>query len=550
MPGKTNNRKYIFLSAGLLYCFFTVLFFAPCLRDIGSFLIGPAEDNLSHLWDIWWAGRVFSGHPGSLSFSNYIFYPQGSSLVFQALSFYNLFIAVILKPLFNPVLIYNLLILSSFVLSGLGAFMLARYLTGSAYAALIGGFIFAFNPSHFAHSLHHIELASIQFIPFFVLYFIRALRHNSRRDLFLAALFFFLNSISSLYYLVLGIYFIGFSYAYLAYSRKRFFLPDVFRKSAIIILPVVFALAPWLLKMAQLGLRHPEAAGLENPGIFVIDLLALVVPHSYHLLATPGSAIWQINSMFTGNSWEATGYLGVVALVLVILALPGIVKKTLKYFFGALLFLLLSMGTHIHILGWQSPVLLPYALIRHIPLLSVMHTPSRAIVYVYLFLAIIVSFAVKHLYQVYDFKPIRKGMIVSLAALLLFCDYYAVCDEATEISCPSAYKMIKRENGDFGILDLPGSDYTYYARYMMYQTFHEIPIVQGYIARKIGVSLADRLEFRDLKEQKGQLAANKVKYIVLHKYLIPLAFRGRIALYKERYKITHEDDEIIIFQVY
>ena len=549
MPQGRSKSKYILPAVTLAYCFFTALFFSPCIKEIAHSLIGPAEDNLSHFWDIWWAGRVFIEHKGALDFSNYIFYPEGSSLLFQAFSFYNLFFALLLKPLFNPVCAYNLLILSTFVLSGIGAFMLVRYLTGDTAAAFAGGFIFAFNPSHFAHSLHHIELASIQFIPFFVLYFIKSLRGGSKKDLFLASMFFALNGISSLYYFVLGALFICLSYAYLAFKRREFFPADIFRKSVIIIMPAALLLMPWLFKMARLGLGHPETAGFSNPDIFVIDSLALFLPHPYHWFS--GNGILQyINSRFTGNPWEQTGYLGIVGIVLVIMAFKGIWKETKKYFLAGLPFLALSFGSYVHIFGWQSPVPMPYALIRHVPLLSVMHTPSRAIVYVYLFFAIIVSFALKYLYQVYSFRYLKKTMAFSLVGLLLFCDYYSVCGASIPVYCPAAYGAVKTGEGEFGILDLPGRNYTYAARYMMYQTFHGIPIAQGYISRKVGTSLIDRLETEDLAGQKKQLAAHRIRYIVIHKYLIPLAFRGRISLYKENYGSIYEDAENVVFQVY
>ncbi|MFA5157016.1 MAG: hypothetical protein WC532_06460 [Candidatus Omnitrophota bacterium] len=549
MPKKSVSSRYVFLAAILAYCFFTAVFFSPCLKEIALSLIGPAEDNLSHFWDIWWANKVFVGHSGSMAFSNYIFYPEGSSLLFQAFSFYNLFIAVILKQFISPVFAYNLLILSTFVLSGIGAFLLVRYLTKDPFAAAVGGFIFAFNPSHFAHSLHHIELATIQFIPFFVLYFIKALRYNSKKDLFLAGLFFALNSVSSLYYFVLGVIFVCLGYVYLVFRRRRFFLPDALKKSVLTLLPAVLILGPWLFKMAKVGLNHPETAGLRNPDIFVIDLLALIVPHPYHALAD--SSIFQyINTRFTGNPWEQTGYLGIISIVLVILAFKGIKKQAAKYFLAALPFLALSMGTSVHIFGWQSSIPLPYALMKHIPLLSVMHTPSRAIVYVYLFWAVIVSFAIKYLYRAYGFKLIRRGLAFFLVSLLLFCDYYSVCAAITPVYCPPAYKTIGKDTEKFGILDLPAYNYMYAARYMMYQTFHALPIVQGYISRRVGKPLISRLELNDLSLQKLQLSVNKVKYIVIHKYLIPLEARGRIRLYKENYRLIYEDEENIVFRVY
>ena len=117
------------LFAGLMYLCATVIFFYPCLKDLGSSLIGPPEDNMRNLWDIWWAHKVFIGHDGSLFFTRYLYFPEGSTLLYHSVSFFNLFITLCAAPLRNPVLVYNLLVLHTFVVAGLGAYLLIRHLT-------------------------------------------------------------------------------------------------------------------------------------------------------------------------------------------------------------------------------------------------------------------------------------------------------------------------------------------------------------------------------------------------------------------------------------
>ena len=113
--------------------------------------------------------KDFSFNGLSLDFSSYIHYPQGTSLLYQPYSFYNLFLSVIMAKLLPPAAIYNLLVMHSYILAGVGAFLLIKYLLKDSFLAIIGGFLFAFNPSHFAHSLGHLNIMSIQFIPFFFL---------------------------------------------------------------------------------------------------------------------------------------------------------------------------------------------------------------------------------------------------------------------------------------------------------------------------------------------------------------------------------------------
>ena len=112
----------------------------------------------------------------------------------------------------------NATLLASFPLAGLGAFCLVRHLTRSTVGGLIGGFIFAFNPSHVAHTLHHAGVASIEFLPFFVLCYLLALERRSNAWLAAAAIFYALSALSCWYFLFYGAYFLGFQ---LLYERIR-----------------------------------------------------------------------------------------------------------------------------------------------------------------------------------------------------------------------------------------------------------------------------------------------------------------------------------------
>ncbi len=65
----------------------------------------------------------------------------------------------------NPILVYNLLFLSTFVLSGLGMYLFVRELTGSPLAGFVAGLLFAFAPYRLAQS-SHLQVLSSQWMPF------------------------------------------------------------------------------------------------------------------------------------------------------------------------------------------------------------------------------------------------------------------------------------------------------------------------------------------------------------------------------------------------
>jgi hypothetical protein len=69
----------------------------------------------------------------------------------------------------GPVAAYNLLVLSSFPLAALFAYLLARDLTRSTAAAVFAGMTYAFLPVHLAHAAYHPHVSQIQWLPLYLL---------------------------------------------------------------------------------------------------------------------------------------------------------------------------------------------------------------------------------------------------------------------------------------------------------------------------------------------------------------------------------------------
>ena len=117
----------------------------------------------------------------------------------------------------NPILCYNLLFLSTFVLSGLGMYQLVHELTGNRTAGFVAGLVFAFAPYRLPQS-SHLHVLSSQWMPFVVYGLMRYF--SSRRLLPLggAALALVLQNLSSGYYLL---YFAPFAAAFVLWEIWR-----------------------------------------------------------------------------------------------------------------------------------------------------------------------------------------------------------------------------------------------------------------------------------------------------------------------------------------
>lgn len=111
-------------------------------------------------------------------------FPEGTPLYYQSFAYPKVFAVALLSKVAGtnvPTLLFlqNMSLLISFPLAGVGAFYLVRHFTQNVAGALVGGFIFAFNPSHVAHVMHHTHVSSIEFIPFFVLSYLLAIEKKA-----------------------------------------------------------------------------------------------------------------------------------------------------------------------------------------------------------------------------------------------------------------------------------------------------------------------------------------------------------------------------------
>jgi hypothetical protein len=69
----------------------------------------------------------------------------------------------------GPVAAYNWLVLLSFPLSAVAAYLLARHLGLSRTGATVAGMLYAFSPFHLAHAAYHPHIAQTQWLPLYLL---------------------------------------------------------------------------------------------------------------------------------------------------------------------------------------------------------------------------------------------------------------------------------------------------------------------------------------------------------------------------------------------
>ena len=127
----------LFPALSAIFTYPLVLHLADAVED--------GQDALLNVWILAWDGHALLTDPLRLFDAN-IFYPFTRTLAYSEI---NLSQALLALPATlvsgNPVLGYNVALLLTFVLSGWGMYLLARRLTGSRWAGLGAGIVFAFN---------------------------------------------------------------------------------------------------------------------------------------------------------------------------------------------------------------------------------------------------------------------------------------------------------------------------------------------------------------------------------------------------------------------
>jgi hypothetical protein len=179
----------------------------PLGLGLGRDVPGDLGDSLLNMWILAWGSehipRLLTGTTTWQGFwTANIFHPEPYSL---ALSEHLFAQAVQVAPVYwisgNIILGYNLLFLSTFVLSAIGMYLLVRDLTGDWRAAAVAGLVFGFLPYRIAQ-VPHLQILSSQWMPFTLWGLHRYVAHGSTRALVGGTAALVLQNLSCGYYLL------------------------------------------------------------------------------------------------------------------------------------------------------------------------------------------------------------------------------------------------------------------------------------------------------------------------------------------------------------
>ena len=483
----SSRRRTRFLLSLLAYLLLTLVLTWPLARHLGDAIPGDSFDGWQNFWNLWWVKTALLDLHTSPYFTPLLYHPTGVSLWFQTLNIFNGLTFLPVQLAGGLFLTYNSIVLFSFTLAGFGAYLLGleslrrlgvRPGWGMHLAAFLGGTIFTFSPFHFAHLLGHMQVFSLEFIPFFVLYLFRSLDDTaSLRQPLLAALFLILAALCDWYFaLYLGFFTLLLILWRLA--RRSFGWPQLFRVALIFGLTVA-ATSPLLFPMVRESLAYdfmkpPPGQIIQLSG----DVMGFLLPSGQHTLWGDWAA--RLRAPLTASPSENTLYLGLVAGILALIGIARWRKRLGFWILAAGVFALFALGPRLHLNGQITSIPLPYAWILHLPFVEIARTVARYDLLVMLAVGILAAGGLIALLEA--FPRTRTQWMVGIGALLLvLLDFSPIPYPLSPPDTPAFYHQLAQNPASGAVMNLPMN----WDRpgYLLYQTVHAKPLTAGYITR-------------------------------------------------------------------
>jgi hypothetical protein len=318
----------------------------------------------------------------------------------------------------GPIFAFNVLVVLGISLSGLTAWLAIRRWTGDGFGPVVGGAVYAFSPYVVSHAALHLNLATAWVPPLLVLV-IDDLLVTRGRPPWQSGLALGVLGVTQLLIseellatsVIAAAVFVGvLAITRLGQIRARL-LPALAVAAA-----TFLALAGWPLAVQFFGPQRVSAR-VQNPTTFSTDLLNLVLPTPYQLIAP--AAATRASQDFSGFYHEATAYLGAPLLVLLVVAtvrLWGDRRIRVAALTGAVM-LVLSLGPWLHIGAKALPVPLPWLVLEKLPLLK--HVlPVRFTLFVWLAVAVIVAIVIARARRLTP-RPAAAWLLAVAASLIL-----------------------------------------------------------------------------------------------------------------------------------
>lgn len=520
------KKHTLFVLAG--YFLLTILMTWPVARHVTEAIPGDGFDGWQNYWNLWWVKQALLLEATNPFFTDYLYAPTGVSLLFHTLNIFNGLWTLPLQLNFGLAIAYNSVVFMSYITSGYGGYLLALHTLTRSFpagtrslrlSAFVGGLVFTMAPFHMAHLLGHMQVFTMTWPPFYVLWLLRTLEPwatattntppaRLRRDIVLTALFLLLATLVALYHALYLLIFTGLALLWTVFYRWRLTTqnsripqPTSFLlRPALVVAAIglVFGLAmsPLLVPMIRDASARPDLeTGLVQNITLSADVLAYITPSEMHPLW--GDWAKSIANNFNATTSERLIFAGFVPLLLAGYLLIRSWSNVIVRFWAliAAAYFVLSLGPFLHINGqivtiggWQLP--LPYLLLYYtVPFIDLTRSLSRYNLMFMLGLGVLVALALARLSNA---KPMSRvpQLIPWLAAAVICFEFLAAPYPVSKIDIPQFYADVSSQPELYNIAELPMN----WDRPtpLLHQTVHGRPLLTAYTSRDNPLELAWR----------------------------------------------------------
>ncbi len=537
---RTRRPGIIHLAVLLAYGALTVIMTWPMAAQFTVAIPGDGFDGWQNYWNLWWMKVALVQRITNPFTTDILYAPTGVGLYFHTLNPLNGLMTLPVQLTTGLLAAYNTVVLLSWALAGYGAFLLSLWVLQTAWmsdsgavaaadirraplylSAFIAGVIYTFAPFHMAHLLGHMQVMSLQWIPFYILFLLRGIgpdQSNQARLKYglLAGVFLIFNGLSDWYFVlylfvftVLAIVVNWLTTLVRLRRENGLSIGDVLRSLLVTsVTPaaagLLFAvvLSPVLIPMVQEATKYDfmvrPASDLYILSATVADY---VIPSRLHTLWRDSGALLPGNQIAPLS--ERTISIGYAALILALIAAVARIRRAWFWLVAIGFFFLLSLGPRVHLasitfsdipntvggVGYGGGMTLFGLLNRYVPFMSISRSVSRYALMVQLGVAILASVGMMTLLQ-----RVRAGagaIFTGTVVGILLIEYCVAPYPMSPPDTPAYYYELAQSSNDGAVLNLPMN----YDRpgYLLYQTVHGKPLTIAYISRDDPRTLTERV---------------------------------------------------------
>jgi len=553
------------LHGGVLFLFsiLTASFSLNVLSSLGHRTFpSTTSDNYANFWNLFWMKKSMVEWSDPF-FTHDLYYPTGTSLAFTEFGPLYGILSTPWQLLFSSpstlVISHNLLVLSTFVLTGYCTFLFCRWYSGSISGAFFAAAALTFSAFRF-HHLEHINLLSWYWIPLTMwLIGTQILRsapssetnllQQIRRPLVLVAICSLGAAATS--YTILAL---GFIYLVVWMPLELMLRSNVDRRVSRFTLTLCSYLLGtlpitwrWIQAFLQKSLPIQDLQATKDWGP---DLAGFFMPSRSAILGNltnnldvpvhgPGGL-----EIYLGLSFLLCGGIGVLALK----------RRARPLALLAFISWVVSMGPSLWVAGklFELPIS-PYELMtRLVPALGVGRTPERFIILTFLALAPIAAVGFGSLRRKTRWQLFQIALLV-----LLVIELSPRLSPPDTVTMPQIYTDMRRDPTAGAVVEL--SPQFNLARFMFHQTTHQRPIVGNVLTRpsKGSVDLVRELNIYGrlarpdhIEDVMKDLEQVGVRYLVIHRGDMSSAnWHQAVIAFSLHADKTHEDDTLALFRL-